>query len=86
MFRLRKIAMCDQEKRDYQESVTNGQKDAGQSDPNVLLCFACNTKLVTVNKYVWKVRLKFLSTDDNNNNDSDAGAMKIVLQTFIAAN
>ena len=33
-------------------------------------------------------RLKFLSTDDDNNdNDNDnAGAMTIVLRTFVAAN
>ena len=30
--------------RDYQESVTTGQTDAGQSDPYVLLCFAGDTK------------------------------------------
>ena len=36
---LRNIAM-----RDYQESVTTGQTDAGQSDPYVLLCFAGDTK------------------------------------------
>ena len=39
MRRLRNIAMCD-----YQESVTtgqtDGQTDAGQSDPYVPLCFA----------------------------------------------
>ena len=35
---LRNIAM-----RDYQESVTTGQTDAGQSDPYVLLCFAGDT-------------------------------------------
>ena len=47
MCRLRNIAM-----RDYQESVTtgqtdtrtDGQTDAGQSDPYVPLCFAGNTK------------------------------------------
>ena len=42
MCRLRNIAM-----RDYQESVTtgqtDGQKDAGQSDPYVPLCFAGDT-------------------------------------------
>ena len=37
-------------------------------------------------------RLKFLSTDDvdnnnnDNNNDGDAGAMTIVLRTFVMAN
>ena len=40
MCRLRNIAM-----RDYQESVTTRQADAGQSDPFVLLCFACDTKI-----------------------------------------
>ena len=43
MCRLRNIAMCD-----CQESVTteqtDGQTDAGQSDPNVQLCFAGDTK------------------------------------------
>ena len=47
MCRLRNIAL-----RDYQESVTtgqtdthaNGQKDAGQSDPYVPLCFTGDTK------------------------------------------
>ena len=47
MCRLRNIAM-----RDYQESVTigqthgrtDGQTDAGQSDPYVPLCFAGDTK------------------------------------------
>ena len=38
MCRLRNIAI-----RDCQESVTNGQTDAGQSDPNVPLCFAGDT-------------------------------------------
>ena len=46
MCRLRSIAM-----RDFQESVTtrqmdgqtDGQIDAGQSDPYVLLCFAGDT-------------------------------------------
>ena len=40
MCRLRNIAM-----RDYQEKVTNGQTDAGQSDPYVPLCFAGDTKM-----------------------------------------
>ena len=44
MCRLRNIAM-----RDYQESVTtgrtDGQNDAGQSDPYVPLCFAGDTKM-----------------------------------------
>ena len=31
---------------DYQESVTTGQIDAGQSDPYVPLCFAGDTKTV----------------------------------------
>ena len=32
-------------------------------------------------------RLKFLSTDDDDNNDAaDAGAMTIVLRTFVTAN
>ena len=39
MCRLRNIAM-----RDYQESVTTGQTDTGQSDPYVPLCFAGDTK------------------------------------------
>ena len=39
MCRLRNIAM-----RDYQESVTTGQTDAGQSDPDVPLCFAGHTE------------------------------------------
>ena len=44
MCRLRNIAM-----RDYQGSVTtgqtDGQTDAGQSDPYVPLCFAGDTKM-----------------------------------------
>ena len=44
MCRLRNIAMCD-----YQESVTtaqtDGQTDAGQSDPFVPLCFAGDTTI-----------------------------------------
>ena len=43
MCRLRNIAVCD-----YQESVTtgqtDGQTDAGQSDPYVPLYFAGDTK------------------------------------------
>ena len=35
---MRNIALCD-----YQESVTTAQTDAGQSDPNVPLCFAGDT-------------------------------------------
>ena len=35
---LQNIAMSD-----YQESVTTEQTDAGESDPNVLLCFAGDT-------------------------------------------
>ena len=38
MCHLRNITM-----RDYQESLTTGQTDAGQSDPYVPLCFAGNT-------------------------------------------
>ena len=38
MCRLRNIAM-----RDYQESVTTEQTDAGQSDPYVPLCVAGDT-------------------------------------------
>ena len=38
MCRLRNIAMLD-----YQESVTTGQTDAGQSDLYVPLCFAGDT-------------------------------------------
>ena len=34
--------MCD-----YQESVTTGQRDAGQSDPYVPLCFAGDTTSVS---------------------------------------
>ena len=47
--------------RDYQESVTirqtQGQTDAGQSDPFVPLCFAGDTKRVQVRSafaHVWK--------------------------------
>ena len=44
MCRLRNTTM-----RDYQESVTtgqtDGQTDAGQSDPYVMLCFAGDTKM-----------------------------------------
>ena len=40
MCRLRNIAM-----RDYQESVTTGQTDTGQSDPYVPLSFAGDTKM-----------------------------------------
>ena len=39
MCRLRNIAM-----HDYQDSVSTGQTDAGQSDPYVPLCFAGDTK------------------------------------------
>ena len=46
MCRLRNIAM-----RNYQESVTtgqtDGQTDAGQSDPYVPLCFAGDTTIYT---------------------------------------
>ena len=42
MCRLRNIAM-----RDYQESVTTRQTDAGQSDPYVPLCFAGDTKILS---------------------------------------
>ena len=42
MCRLRNIAM-----RDYQESVTTRQTDAGQSDTYVPLCFAGDTKMIT---------------------------------------
>ena len=58
MCRLRNIAM-----RDYQESVTtgqtdrqtDGQTDAGQSDPYVPLCFAGDTKRThRIVKVVWK--------------------------------
>ena len=42
MSRLRNIAM-----QDYQESVTTGQTDAGQSDPSVPLCFASDTNDLT---------------------------------------
>ena len=42
MCRLRNIAICDfQKKCDYR---TDGQTDAGQSDPYVPLCFAGDTK------------------------------------------
>ena len=52
MCHLRNIAV-----RDYQESVTTGQThgqtdrqtDAGQSDPYVPLCFACDTKMRKLN-------------------------------------
>ena len=58
MCRLRNIAMCD-----YQESVTtgqtdtqtDGQTDARQSDPNVRLCFAGDTKIFT-----YFMKLKFI--------------------------
>ena len=40
MCRLRNIAM-----RDYQESVTTGQTDAGQNDPYVPICFAGDSKI-----------------------------------------
>ena len=46
MCRLRNVAM-----RDYQESVTTGQRDgqtdAGQNDPYMPLCFAGDTKIET---------------------------------------
>ena len=49
---LQNIALCDQEKREYQERVTtgqtDGQTDAGQSDPYVLPCFAGDTKRVYI--------------------------------------
>ena len=58
MCRLRNIAMCD-----YQESVTtgqtqkgvqtDGQTDAGQSDPYVPLCFAGDTITETADKSVF---------------------------------
>ena len=32
--------------RDYQESVTTRQTDAGQSDPYMPLCFAGDTKIL----------------------------------------
>ena len=41
MCRLQNIAMSD-----YQESVTDGRTNNGQSDPYVLLCFAGNAKTV----------------------------------------
>ena len=40
MCRLRNIAI-----HDYQESVTTGHTDAGQSDPYVPLCSAGDTEL-----------------------------------------
>ena len=50
MCRLRNIAMPD-----YQESVTtgqtNGQTDAGQSDPYVPLCFAGDTKITNLDYF-----------------------------------
>ena len=69
MCRLRNIAM-----RDYQGSVTtgqtDGQTDAGQSDPYVPICFAGNTKmkslpnvflLKSINKYTSSVSIYILS-------------------------
>ena len=47
MCRLRNIAM-----HDYQESVTTRQTDAGQSDPYVPLCFAGDTKRLTIKKVI----------------------------------
>ena len=50
---LQNIAMRDYQLRkcDYQESVTtgqtDGQTDAGQSDPYVPLCFAGDTKIIS---------------------------------------
>ena len=44
MCRLRNIACAYQEKRDYQNLVTIGQTDFGQSDPYVSLCLAGDTK------------------------------------------
>ena len=67
MCRLRNIAM-----RDYQESVTtgqthtrtdrqtDGQTDAGQSDPYVPLCFAGDTK--TNEKYAIHIKNGFIKT------------------------
>ena len=53
MCRLRNIAM-----RDYQKSVTtgqtDGQTDAGQSDPYVPLCFAGDTKSMII---IWSQTL-----------------------------
>ena len=43
MCRVPNIAMRDYM---YQESVTTGQTDAGQSDPYVPLCFAGDTKTI----------------------------------------
>ena len=48
MCRLQNIAMCDQEKCDYQLIVTTGQTDGWQSDPYVPLCFAGDTKGIHV--------------------------------------
>ena len=73
MCRLQSIAM-----RDYQESVTtgqtDGQTDAGQSDPYVPLCFAGDCLLETLIlaqhtqnneniKIFWKVSLLTLIYD-----------------------
>ena len=41
---LRNIAMRDQEKCDYQESVTIRQTDAGRNDPYVPICFIGDKK------------------------------------------
>ena len=51
---LRNIAL-----RDYQESVTTGQTDAGQSDPYVPLCFAGDTKIVALDISLRNVRSLF---------------------------
>ena len=54
MCRLRNTALCVQEKRDYQESMTtrqmDRQTDTGQSDPNVLLCFAGDILVYLIHK------------------------------------
>ena len=59
MCRLRNIAMRDYQ--DYRTDIhihtdgrTDGQTDAGQSDPYVPLCFAGDTKMIKVNDVMIK--------------------------------
>ena len=55
MCHMQNIVMCD-----YQESLTTGQTDrqtdAGQSDPNVPLCFGGDTKLKENKTYYFLFR------------------------------
>ena len=65
MCRLRNIHVA---MRDYQGSVTTGetdgrterQTDAGQSDPYVPLCFAGDTKTVSISESELKITCKKL--------------------------